>query len=116
PPAPAPAHQVRLRPHPRRTSYPLPTQHDPLKYLAPEDLVARPHVRQVQIREDVRQVREDRIGEGVSVQEDAMRPPEKPRPVDDVGEIALDRIDEPEVLLRIVLEVGVLNDDDASAR
>ena len=45
-----------------------------------------------------------------------MRASEKPGAVDDVGHPALDRIDEAKVFLRIVLQVGVLDDDDVPGR
>src|SRR6266705_4406045 len=59
-------------------------------------------------------MRQELVPERVPIEEDPMGPAEKSRSVDDVGEIALDRFDQPEVLLRIILEVGVLDNDDAS--
>lgn len=110
------SHPRDLRRHLGLEAEPVLAQIERLKDLSPDHLVARPHVGQVQVREEVREMREDLVPERVFVEQDAMGFAEKPRSVDDVGAVTLDRIDQLAVLLRIVFEVGVLDDDDPPAR
>src|SRR5262245_14236775 len=45
-----------------------------------------------------------------------MRPRQKSRAVDDIGQAVLDWLNQSTVLGRIVFEIGVLNDDDVASR
>ena len=82
-------------------------------------LVAGLHVGQVQVREDVRHEREQPVADRVPEVEDAVpvrrcresasRTRRRPSPVEDGPE-------QDRVLLRVVLEVGVLDDDEVARR
>ena len=63
---------------------------DALQHLAAEDLVAGLHIREVKIREHVRQHRQELVGDVVEV-EDAMALADEARAKDDVGAVLDDR-------------------------
>ena len=78
-----------------------------------ERLVARLHVRERRVEEDVRQQRQEAVAEQVPEEVRALRPAARePRAVDDVGRAALDRLDQLRHLGRVVLHVGVLDHRD----
>lgn len=49
-------------------------------------------------------------------EQDPMRTRKETGSIDDIGDAALDRVDELGVVLRIILEISILNDDDVSSR
>jgi hypothetical protein len=78
-----------------------------------ERLVPRLHVGERRVVEHVRQQRQKAVAEQVPEEVRALRPAAREaRAVDDVGRAALDRLDEPGYLGRVVLQVGVLDDRD----
>jgi hypothetical protein len=80
--------------------------------VAAEALVARLHVREVEVGEHVGQQRERPVAERVPEVQDAMgSAAEKARPEHDVGDAFLERFEEHVVLAGVVLEVGILDDD-----
>ena len=86
---------------------------DRLDDLAPEHLVARLHVGQVQVGEHVRQQRQALVADRVPEVQHPVRPArQEPRAVDDVGDVGCQRLDEVVVLGRVVLEVGVLDEHE----
>ena len=88
-----------------------------LQNLPPEDLVARLHVGEIQVGEHVRAERQDVIADRVPEVQHAMRlAARESRAIDHVGQAVDDRLDQLRVLLRIVFEVGVLDDDYVASR
>jgi hypothetical protein len=87
-----------------------------LDHLAPEDLVAGLHVREIQVGQHVRDERQHPVPDGVPEVEDAaLSPAEKTRAVHHVGAPRLDRVEQSRVVHGVVLEVGVLDDDEVPA-
>src|SRR5919199_5462944 len=79
----------------------------------PEGLVPGLHVRERRVEEDVRQQAEGPVPDQVPEEVRALRPTAgEPRPVDDVGDAADDRLDENRDVGRVVLAVRVLDDHD----
>ncbi len=87
-------------------------------HIANEHLVTGLHVRQVQIGERVRQERQHPVADGVPEIQDAMAAwrAEKARSVHDVSFALEDGLQQQCVFARVVLEVGVLNDQNVSGR
>jgi hypothetical protein len=84
--------------------------------LAPEDLVARLHVGQVEVGHHVRQGGEQPVADRMPVVEDPVRRAgDEARPEHDVGQPVLERLQQRAVLAGVVLEVGVLHQDVVGA-
>src|SRR5262245_13806538 len=87
-------------------------QDETLEHAGSKRLVARLHVRQVQVREHVREHRQEAIADIVPEEQHAMRLPSEPRAVYHVGLAIQDGLEEPRVIGRVVLQVGVLHQHD----
>ena len=85
------------------------------QHVAAERLVARLHVGQRRVVEDVREQRQEAVPKQVPEQVRPLRPPaRKPGAEDDVGDAAVDRLDQRRHVGRVVLEIGVLDDSDVA--
>ena len=87
-----------------------------LHHLARHHFVAGLHVGKVQVGDEVREQREEAVGELMPEAEHAPRPSEEAGAVDHVGSAVTDRLDQLVVILGIVFEVGVLDHDDVASR
>ncbi len=83
------------------------------QHLGAHDLVAGLHVGQHRVVEHVGDQRQQPVARVVREHEHAV-PADEPRSVDDVGAALADQLDEIGKLLRRVLQVGVLNDDEVA--
>jgi hypothetical protein len=77
-----------------------------------ERFVAGLHVGEIEIGEHVRQEREDAVADGVPEVEHSPRRAGETRSVDDIAAAIENRLEELSVVVGIVLEVGVLDEDD----
>ena len=89
---------------------------DALDDVGAEDLVARLHVREVQVRDHVGEEGEELVRDVVPEVQDAARGAREAGAVDDVGLALEDRRQELRVVARVVLEVGVLDQHDVPGR
>jgi hypothetical protein len=118
------AHLVDAQPHPRDArddfgleTKPLLAQVHLLQDLAAEHLVTGLHVREVQIREHVRQQRQEPVADRMPEVQHAVRiPSEEPRPDDNVGASVCKRFNQAAQILRVVLEIRVLHRDEVAGR
>src|SRR6266850_5760147 len=85
-----------------------------LEEVRPEDLVARLHVRKVEIREHVGKCRQEPVPDIVPEEKHPMRLSPESRPIHDVRFVLEDRFEQAWVFERVVFEVGVLHQDDVS--
>src|SRR4029453_9433901 len=90
-------------------------QDQPLQDRSPKGLIAGPHVREIQVRQHVRDDGEHLVRHGMPIEQDAMGTAEEARPIDDIRNPALNGRDELEVVLRLILEIRSLDDDDVTA-
>ena len=82
-----------------------------------ERLVAGRHVGQVQVRDDVRDQRQDTVADRMpEILDPVLRAAAETRSEHDVGSAGLDRPQEARVLGGVVLEVGVLDENDLPSR
>src|SRR5262249_3849212 len=93
---------------------PVVLEDEVLDYVASERLVARLHVREVEICECIRQRGQNAIAEAVPEVQHSMFSTKKPGPENDIRFAVLDRRDERGVVTRVVLEISVLDDDDVA--
>ena len=84
-------------------------------HFAPEDLVAGLHVGQDGVVEHVGHERQELIGDHVPEHDGTPRTAQEARTVDDVGDAVLDGLEQHGVIARVVLEVGVLDQDHVAA-
>src|SRR5262249_8214840 len=89
-------------------------QRDALQHLAAAHLVAGRHVREVQVREHVRERRQSLVGDVVPEVQDAMAFADEARAEDDVGPVLDDRLQQPRILGGIILKIGVLHEDNVA--
>src|SRR5687767_94057 len=90
--------------------------YEAIEDLDAECLVAGPDVREIDVRQHVGEQRQQPVPDRVPEEEHAVRAAAKEaRAEDDVGEPALDRVEEPENLARVVLEIRILHDDELTA-
>ena len=83
------------------------------EHVGAKRLVAGLHVGERRVEEDVREQREERLPTRCQKRYARCgRPPREPRAEDDVGDAALDRLDQRGHVGRVVLHVGVLDDGD----
>jgi hypothetical protein len=77
-----------------------------------EQLVTRFHVGQIEVRKHIAQKRKDAVSDAVPEEQDAVRfAAHETAAVDHVGVTVENRFEQDVVFLRIVLEIGVLDDD-----
>src|SRR4051812_2706513 len=112
PPCPRDLHgELRLEAEPVRR------ERDLVEDLAAEDLVAGLHVREVQVGDHVRERGQHLVAGVVPEVDDAVRTAaEEAAAEDDVGMTVDDRLEQPRVVGGVVLEVGVLDEDDVAGR
>src|SRR5262245_5652980 len=83
-----------------------------LKHFAPEHLVTRFHVGQVQVREHVRQQSEQAVSERMPKGKDAMAfAADEPRAVHDIGSSVENRLKQPGILGGVVFQISILYED-----
>ena len=93
----------------------LAPQPELLQHVGTDRLVARLHVRQVEVVQDVREPGEQTIAKGVPVQEDAaFRARGEPRSEHRIRAVLEDGLQEARELRGVVLEVRVLHDPDVA--
>ena len=83
-----------------------------LEHFGSEDLVPDLHIAQVQIRDNVAEGGQEPIPKGVPEVENAMRTAMESVPEDNVGMAFEDGLEQPRIVLWIILQGGILNDDD----
>ena len=90
-------------------------QRNRLDDLAPESLVTSLHVAEVDVSKRVGEQSKNPVAYGMPEVKHAMRATgKKARTVDDVGSAFDQRLQQHNVLCRIVLEIGILNNDEVS--
>jgi hypothetical protein len=89
------------------------SQVDAGKRTATERFVARPHIREVKVGHDVRGDGENLVAHVVPEKQYAMwASTQETRTVDHVSVAPLDGLEEPEVIVGVIFQVGVLHDHD----
>src|SRR5262245_41689126 len=87
---------------------------DLLQKTGTEYFVARLHVGQVQVRHHVRKCREHLVAQVMPKEKDAVGTTQEARSIHHIGLVRQYRLDQSGILRRIVLEVGILDNDDVS--
>src|SRR5574341_180384 len=93
---------------------PIRLKAETLEHVGPEDFVPDLDIAQVEVRGHVAEVGEEPIPDVVPEVEDAVRPTMESVAEDNVGVAFQDWLEEPRVVLRVVLQVGVLDEDDVA--
>src|SRR5689334_19483010 len=83
-----------------------------IEHLATEDFVADFHISQVQVAQQVAEKREHLVAEVMPEVEHAVRAAVKAVPEHYIGETFQNRLEQLRIIARIVLEIGVLDEDD----
>src|SRR5262249_4532546 len=81
------------------------------QHLAAEDLVAGLHVREIEVGEHVRQRGQGLVGHVVPEIQHAMALADESRAINDVGPPLQDRLEQPRIFRRVIIQIGVLHQD-----
>src|SRR3990170_5831361 len=100
--------QLGLDPEPVRL------EAETLEHVGPEDFVPDLDIAQVEIRDHVAEIREEPIPDVVPEVEDAVRPTMESVAEDNVSLVFQDRLQQRRVVSRVILQIGILDDDDVA--